>query len=262
MCAAVMVTSTVPETAGVYAGELKTEAVLTPEYYDHGWIREADGQKRYYKNGRYLKGYRKIGNKYYFFGDDGILLKEDVTVNGTTYYMDRTGMVQGMKKAGYYFSPSGIMFDKARTGELRAYQNAKRVVNAITDKKMSKEEKLKVCFKWMQHNGLGVWRRLSEGEKSWYAVNANDLFEKRCGDCVSYACAFAYMAKVIGYRDVNVCSRGSRKDDYHTWTEINGLVYDSYCAKTRPRNKYYAIRYNAYEYRAVLRQKIPGSVKA
>lgn len=41
MCAAVMVTSTVPGTAVVYAGEIKTEAVLMPEYHDHGWMREA-----------------------------------------------------------------------------------------------------------------------------------------------------------------------------------------------------------------------------
>lgn len=260
MCAAVMVTSTVPETVSVYATQTETEGVLTIQY--NGWRSVSKGQKRYYKNGKYFKGYKKIGKKYHFFDNNGILAKEDVTVNGTTYYIDCTGMVEGMKKGGQYLSPSGKVLNKGKAGELRAFQNAKRVVNAITDKNMTKEEKLEVCYKWMKYNGLGGWRSLSEGGKSWYAVNANDLLEKRRGDCISYACAFAYMAKVIGYKDVNICSRGTRNDNFHTWTEINGLVYDSYFSKTRRHHNFYGISYDNYIFRAVLRKKLPGSVKA
>ncbi len=43
----------------------------------------------------------------------------------------------------------------------------------------------------------------------------------------------AYMAKVIGYNNVNVCSRDTRARNHHTWTEINGRVYDSYFGKRR-----------------------------
>ena len=77
------------------------------------------------------------------------------------------------------------------------------------------------------------------------------------GNCVPYACALAYMAKVIGYRNVYVCSRGTKAENLHTWTEINGIVYDSYFAKRRNVNKYYGIRYNKFDYQCALRQKLP-----
>ena len=87
--------------------------------------------------------------------------------------------------------------------------------------------------------------------------NANEIFERRRGNCVPYACALAYMAKVIGYRNVYVCSRGTKAENLHTWTEINGIVYDSYFAKRRNVNKYYGIRYNKFDYQCALRQKLP-----
>ena len=65
------------------------------------------------------------------------------------------------------------------------------------------------------------------------------------------------VAKVIGYRNVYVCSRGTKAENLHTWTEINGIVYDSYFAKRRNVNKYYGIRYNKFDYQCALRQKLP-----
>ena len=126
----------------------------------------------------------------------------------------------------------------------------------VTTSGMSKTQKLKVCYRWMKCNGLGAWRTLSEGGDAWCAINANDLFERRSGNCISYACAMAYIAKVIGYRNVYVCSRASRKDNLHTWTEINGRVYDSYFGKRRGMNRYYGIKYSQYDYKAAFRKKI------
>ena len=67
----------------------------------------------------------------------------------------------------------------------------------------------------------------------------------------------AYMAKVIGYKEVYICSRGTKQQSFHTWTEINGLVYDSYFANRRDADKYYGIKYNDFEYGVVFRQKLP-----
>lgn len=258
MCVLIVISSTVPETICALDEEETTEAVLEEDL--DGWVITEDGNKQYYKNGSCFKGCRRIGQNYYFFNDDGIMLEEDVTVNGATYYIENTGKVQGIKKGSQYFTPAGKKLNKGKSNELRAYQNAKRVVNALTNSEMSKEEKLKICFDWMKYNGHGVWRNLSDGGNYWCAINANDLLEKRSGDCISYACAFAYMAKVIGYKNVNVCSRGSRRKNYHTWTEINGRVYDSYFAKYRGGDKYYDVKYSAYDYKkVVLRQKVPGN---
>lgn len=157
-----------------------------------------------------------------------------------------------------YRAPNSKKLSSGQRSDLRAYQRARRIVNGITNSHMSKSEKLKVCYKWLiRSNGYGGWRRLSDGGNYWYAINANDLFDHRRGDCISYACAMAYMAKVIGYNNVNVCSRDTRARNHHTWTEINGRVYDSYFGKRRGIKKYYGISYKKYDYKVVFRKRIP-----
>ena len=87
--------------------------------------------------------------------------------------------------------------------------------------------------------------------------NANQIFERKIGNCVPFACAMAYMAKVIGYRNVYLCSAGTREDDYHTWTEINGRVYDVFGAKRWGVNEYYGVNYNRFKFTRVYKQKLP-----
>ena len=111
--------------------------------------------------------------------------------------------------------------------EFRAYQNARKVVAQNTRKSMSKSQKLETCFRWVMKRYYRTWRRFSQGGKAWYAVNANDHFERGCGDCIADASAFAYLAKALGYKNVYVCTDGYRNDENsHGWTEINGRVYD------------------------------------
>ena len=154
-------------------------------------------------------------------------------------------------------APDGRKLNKKQTAELRAYQNARKVVARITTSDMTDAEKLHRCFVWMQSNGFATQGKLSSGGKFWYAFNANQLFMRRRGNCIPYACAMAYMAKVIGYKEVYICSRGTKQQSFHTWTEINGVVYDSYFANRRDADKYYGIKYNDFEYGVVFRQKLP-----
>lgn len=60
---------------------------------------------------------------------------------------------------------------------------------------MSKSQKLETCFRWVMKRYYRTWRRFSQGGKAWYAVHANDHFERGCGDCIADASAFAYLAK-------------------------------------------------------------------
>ena len=180
-----------------------------------GWVITSDGQRKYRKNGKFVKGC-------------------------------------------HYRASNSKKLSSGKRSDLRAYQSARRIVRGITNSHMSKSEKLKACYKWLiRSNGYGSWRRLGDGGDYWYAINANDLFDRRRGDCISYACAMAYMAKVIGYNNVKVCSRDTRAGNRHTWTEINGRVYDSYFGKRRGIKKYYGISYNKYDYKVVFRKRIP-----
>ena len=177
-----------------------------------------------------------------------------ITSGGQRKYRKNSKAVKDCR----YRTPNSKKLSSGQRSDLRAYQRARRIVNGITNSHMSKSEKLKVCYKWLiRSNGYGGWRRLSDGGNYWYAINANDLFEHRRGDCISYACAMAYMAKVIGYNNVNVCSRDTRAGNHHTWTEINGRVYDCYFGKRRGIKKYYGISYKKYDYKVVFRKRIP-----
>lgn len=177
-----------------------------------------------------------------------------ITSGGQRKYRKNSKAVKDCR----YRTPNSKKLSSGQRSDLRAYQRARRIVNGITNSHMSKSEKLKVCYKWLiRSNGYGGWRRLSDGGNYWYAINANDLFDHRRGDCISYACAMAYMAKVIGYNNVNVCSRDTRAGNHHTWTEINGRVYDSYFGKRRGIKKYYGISYKKYDYKVVFRKRIP-----
>ena len=177
-----------------------------------------------------------------------------ITSGGQRKYRKNSKAVKDCR----YRAPNSKKLSSGQRSDLRAYQRARRIVNGITNSHMSKSEKLKVCYKWLiRSNGYGGWRRLSDGGNYWYAINANDLFEHRRGDCISYACAMAYMAKVIGYNNVNVSSRDTRAGNHHTWTEINGRVYDSYFGKRRGIKKYYGISYKKYDYKVVFRKRIP-----
>lgn len=222
-----------------------------------GWVTAQNGQKRYYKNGKFLKGCRKIGNNHYYFGPRGVMKTQDITVHGVTYFIENNGHVLGRRKGYRYMAPNGKKLNKKQTAELRAYQNARKVVARITTSDMTKAEKLQRCFTWMQTNGFATQGSLSSGGKYWYAFNANQLFMRRRGNCIPYACAMAYMAKVIGYENVYICSRGTKQQNLHTWTEINGVVYDSYFANRRDADKYYGIKYAGFEYSVVLRKKLP-----
>ena len=57
------------------------------------------------------------------------------------------------------------------------------------------------------------------------------------GDCISDACALAYLARAIGYKKVYV-AREAKRSSAHAWTEIDGKIYDAMFAP-RDFDKYY-----------------------
>lgn len=147
--------------------------------------------------------------------------------------------------------------NSSKAEEFRAYQNARKIVSQTTNKGMSKSAKLEACFRWVMRRYYHTWRLFSQGGKAWWAVNANDHFERGCGDCIADASAFAYLAKVLGYKNVYVCTDGYRNDeDSHGWTEINGRVYDPLFAEAKSYSRNYGVKYRVYGLYPVMRVKI------
>lgn len=224
----------------------------------NGWYTLKNKQKKYYKDGKYLVGCQKLGKKVYLFNKKGILQKKNTTYQKATYYIEKNGNVLGWKKGKNYYDSTGKKLDKDEANEFRASQNARKIVSKITNSKMTKSQKLKACFNWVMKKSYHTWRRFDQGGKAWYAVNANDHFERGRGNCVADASAFAYLAKVLGYKNVYVCADGKRNNrNAHAWAEINGRVYDPLFAEVVNYNRYYNGSYKTYQFPVVYRVKIP-----
>ena len=120
----------------------------------------------------------------------------------------------------------------------RTLHAAARAVGSCTDSSMSKEEKLKSAFRFLQTSYLeGVRHNPPYREADWPVVCADDLFVYGKGDCFSYGAAFAFMGKAIGCDACYACNSGG-----HGWAEIEGLIYDPEWSMHSSKYSYYAMR--------------------
>lgn len=65
-----------------------------PAKVKRGWVILKNGKKRYYRNGKRLLGFQKIGKNYFYFNKNGIMQINKTIPNGTkgyTYYTNRNG---------------------------------------------------------------------------------------------------------------------------------------------------------------------------
>lgn len=228
----------------------------TPVPQKKGWITLKSGKKKYFRDGRNVTGFQKIGKYYYYFSAKGTLLKNKTIkkgYKGFTYFIDSKGRVMGRQKGSVYYTASGKKMNQAQIADLRS----KQIVAEITNSRMSKPAKLQTCFNWVIKGYYNIWRRFDQGGKNWPAAFANDHFLYRKGDCISDAAAFGYLAKAIGYKNVYVCADAVRSNNNaHSWTEINGLVYDPLFAEAKSYSKYYGCTYGSYGLSAILKYKL------
>ena len=129
--------------------------------------------------------------------------------------------------------------EKVVTESDKTLNYALRALAACTRSGMSGEEKLKNAFHYLQDNYLEGSRREFYRELDWPVVYANDLLVGGKGDCYSYAAAFAYMAKGIGYEEVYACNSGG-----HGWAEIDGKIYDPEWSMHSKRYSYFGMSYS------------------
>lgn len=251
-----------------YAAELETAQSQTPrgapagpleedqqkEETRNGWYREK-GCKKYYIDGQTATGSVKIGKSYYYFDAEGVLQSGTVRAGKTTYYLTDKGIVEAYKTGKVYFYANGKKMGKVAKNDFVTLQRAKKIAAKITKPKMSKKEKLETCFKWVIKKHYRM-RRPFKNKKGWPAVYANDHFKGGGGDCHSDAAAFGYLAKAIGYKNVYICCDSKEDKRGHSWTEINGRVYDPLFAEAKSYKNHYGVKYGVYRLHPVLRVKI------
>lgn len=164
------------------------------------------------KNGKPASSWQMIGKKLYFATKTGKVKKD------TTY-------------RGISFDSSGAAKNNVNT---RLKIKSMKTFASITNKNMSKSEKLAACWSYLTGGRFRYAAKYPDLNSSgWQRKAAYDMLDTHTGNCYSYACAFAALAEEAGFRPYVICGRvrGSRDrmaDGYtrHAWVKINGKYYD------------------------------------
>ena len=155
-----------------------------------GWVKTKSGIRRYYRKGKRLTGFQKIGKNYFYFSAKGTLLK-NTTVNkgyrGFTYYIDNKSHVIGRKKGSTYYTASGKRMTQVQIANLRS----KQIAAEITNSSMSKSQKLQTCFNWVIKGYYNIWRDLTRAARTGRLLLQMTIF------CITTETAFLTLAHLL-----------------------------------------------------------------
>lgn len=204
------------------------------------------------KNGKAAIGWQTLSGKKYFFNEKGRALKGVQEIDGASYYFSDKGVMEtGWKKIGkkwaYFKKKSGKMAKKqtvdgfkikksgyvyltrVQEKQLKAQQKADEVVASVTRRSMSKSQKLRACYNYITSRSFHYIRKSFYAYSGWEYDYGYEMLTRKGGNCYNFACAFALMAKSIGYepyvvRGMVPAARGGYTP--HALVRINGLYYD------------------------------------
>lgn len=228
-------------------------------------------------------GSRKISGRYYVFDKKGRLVqpkkKALCKVDGATYYVGKSGLaISGwhvVKNKLYYADKKGRIQKKrtiqgirlrkdgsAAPGKRTNWQKTvSRTVDKLTTVRMTREQKLRACWKYLSNRHYFHFRYQREPNmrsKTWIRKRAAEFLKYRSGDCTSFAAGFCAMAHTIGYQDVKLVyalvdrPRRSGLKGYrqHSWVQIRGRHFDPEACWSRWLKNCYGRKQYPYSYRA------------
>lgn len=174
-----------------------------------------------------------LGEKYYVY-KNGEIRTGWISYKGSIYYAGTLGkIVKNTTYGGVKFNQEGAA---KVTPQSQLHIYAQNVLNSVTTSSMTRMEKLRACYNYLAYSGRFYYYSPADpnlSEKSWYIGCANRMLGQGRGNCYGFACAFAALAREIGYTPYLMCARipGSRDqaaDGYtrHCWVMINGEHYD------------------------------------
>ncbi|MCR4595039.1 MAG: hypothetical protein K5761_08290 [Clostridiales bacterium] len=228
-----------------------------------------DGTKYSFKEGKLCDGYVVINGKTYYYDKNGNVLKNQVVGNKKDgyCYAGKDGVItykfNGIAKndKGYWYCKNSkvdltyrnaVTYDgkdwiveegkatEVKTEKQRTYFRAFKEIAKCTNSSMTKQEKLKAAFTYVQGAYTEKNPRVPHYHgNGWVELYANDMFVRRTGNCCSYGAAFAYMAKAIGYKNVYACNSGG-----HGWAEVEGKVYDPEWGRHKKDKSYFGLDYD------------------
>lgn len=134
-------------------------------------------------------------------------------------------MVTSSKVNGIRIRKNGsAVYNKIQLAKLNLMVKASQTVDRVTNNRMTREQKLKACFRYIVSCNYGDGGDFVGGS-NWDVYYGSRVLSRRRGDCFGFGCAVAYLADAVGYTSYAVSSGG------HGWAEVNGKVYDANWAK-------------------------------
>jgi hypothetical protein len=227
-----------------------------------------NGSTLVFVDGAVRQGYVTVNGKTYYYNSAGELMKNGLVGSKSEGYryadkngvvnMNYTGMASNSKGTWYLYKGEldfstraavtwngqdyNVLNGKAyavSSEKDRTLFKALKLVSSLTTADMSKVQKLRKCYNYLQTETSESSPRIPHMRTlDWPIIYANDIFDYKSGNCLSYAAAFAFMAKAIGYDEVYACHSGG-----HGWTEIEGLVYDTEWQRNDKSNSYFGVSY-------------------
>ena len=199
--------------------------------YKNCFVKAQNGNLSYYNaKGKKAKGIVTVKGKKYYFDSKGVLRTGWRKINKKYYffrqYNTRAGyMVTSSKINGIRIRKNGsAVYNKTQLAKLNLMVKASQTVDRVTNNRMTREQKLKACFRYIVSCNYGDGGDFVGGS-NWDVYYGSRVLSRRRGDCFGFGCAVAYLADAVGYTSYAVSSGG------HGWAEVNGKVYDANWAK-------------------------------
>lgn len=151
-------------------------------------------------------------------------------VNGALYYVDpvTADFVRSRTIENHYFAYDG----KYTTGNQHLDDLVRGVTRTATTSQMTQHQMLRALFNYeVLHNTYLKRDLLEVGQIGWEEAYAVPFFENGKGNCYSFAAAFYYLAKNIGYDPKTVSGLVGHNRRPHGWVEIQldgaARIYDT-----------------------------------
>ena len=179
-------------------------------------VREEEKERRLFveKDGRLNKGWHQLGHRLYYCQARGVIREK--------------GKVDGLQIGKYgYVTATKEHLRKIMGGSLEI--TSAQIVASVAGSASGKSGKLRAVWNFMSSKSsfgyLRTYETFSPGTARSRALN---MLRNRRGNCYDFACAFAALAKAIGYDAYVVyglCPAAGGGMTTHGWTYLVGAGY-------------------------------------
>lgn len=213
---------------------------------------EVEGKTYYlYHTGTMATGWLTLGEDVYFFGDDGVMLR-DTMLNGYQFGSD------GRLIAAPTPAPEEAEMETEEKTPLALTVDG--ILASIITPEMTEEQKIKACYDYMVTTN-SYKRTYETPEGDWTADFAMQILTTHQGNCYRFAAGFGCLLKGLGYETrVATGHIGTRRGGLapHGWTEVyigdDWYIFDTEMQYANGKKNYYFKTYETYPSKPLIKR--------